>query len=236
MAATFKHLEHCDKRSRNLLNGYIRESQKLLPSEENSYYIIPDIIIHVCLSFFWNAGIFNQKKHGKNLRFIDARTVEKVNDSMYSVCTIGDIVTDEMCDIFRYEIKLLSEGKNNQFCPYFGYVIGNESINYNYCPGASSNKDVSSGISIFKSNEKSLTLYDKHVSNKKLSLSETSKLKVGDRFMLEFHFKESECYVMYNDDKCHTMKLETKSILPALSLYYIGERISITKYEFDYSK
>ena len=234
MATTFKHLKHCDKKSRNILNGYIRESQTLFPCKDNSYYIIPDLVIHICLSFFWNAGIFNQENHGKNLNFIDERTVEKVNTPFHSLCIIGDLITNKMCDIFQFEIEI--KKKSNDFCPYIGYftedISNSTCMNVDYCPGCSGNKPISVGMAIHGANRDYLYLYDKDRTNEKIKLKSGLK-PIGDRFMLEFDFKKMECFAYYNNDKFTTLKLETKFILPVISLYFVGEVIQISKYEFD---
>ena len=239
MTSTFKALQYCDKKSRNTVNGYIYDTQRLFPWKQNSYYIIPDIVIHLCLSYFWNAGIFNLEKHGKYLKFIDPKTVQKENESDYSICTVGDVITDEMCDIFRIEYQIKKQGENNDFCPYIGYFIKGiqeieNSVDYNYCPGAGKNIKISVGIAIHKTDANYLLLYDKDKSNERLHLKKDSKLKAGDRFMLEFNFKKAQCDLYYNGEEIHKLELKTKIILPALSLYFVGEVVEITKYEFDY--
>ena len=125
MLASFKQTKYCDKASIYLTNGYIHEAQQLFPWKEISYYTIPELVIHICLSFYFDKGVFKTDKHGANLSFSDDnKTVEKVTKSGISLCSMGDTsISSESCDIFIIEY-LLDLEKAKSYCPYIGYFMG----------------------------------------------------------------------------------------------------------------
>ena len=45
MADEFKTLELIEQSIKDVVNGWIRKQQKLLPSTDNPYYIIPELVI-----------------------------------------------------------------------------------------------------------------------------------------------------------------------------------------------
>ena len=82
-----------DQRTRDIVNGYIHEIQKVFPMKQNPYYNMPDSIHRVCLSFYWIAGIFNRDKYGESLKFIDDKVVEKNTDDEYALCSVGGVIS-----------------------------------------------------------------------------------------------------------------------------------------------
>ena len=59
------------------------------------------------------------------------------------------------------------------------------------------------------------------------------KFKVNDRVMFAHNFAESQCSAFYNNEKIYEIKIMAKCIIPTLSLCVPGERIKVTKYEFE---
>ena len=45
-------LKDIDERSGMIVNGFIRESQNLLPFDENPYYNLTDLIVQICLIYY----------------------------------------------------------------------------------------------------------------------------------------------------------------------------------------
>ena len=70
MDSRFKQLKNCDKKSKRVINGYIHDIQKLFPHKKNSYYIIPELINLICLSFYWVGARFNKENHGEHIEFV----------------------------------------------------------------------------------------------------------------------------------------------------------------------
>ena len=234
MLSSFKHLKLCDKKTRNTINGYIREIQELFPWEENSYYIIPELVNHICLSFYWIKFAFNKKYIGDNLEFINDTTVTKVKSDTYSVCAIGEAISGDLCDIFRIEYCVKKTGKND-FCPYIGFfktksIDSNSNIEWNAQIGRKSSEIA---FAIYNCNKTFLSKYPKTsgISSERYHTNQT--IKRGDRFMLEFDFKTSECHIYHNDEKLKDyVKFDCTHIIPCLSLYFRTEIVEITRYDF----
>ena len=240
MAASFQQLKDCDKKTINIVNGYIHQVQKLFPWQDNSYFIIPPLINHLCLSFYWIKFEFNKKYVGKNLEFIDRKTVTKtVEDNCQPLCFIGGSVSGEMCDIFR--IEYLLKDYNKEYCPYIGYaklklIDKSCGVDFNAGPGFDVNGKHTVGIAIFSGTNKELTFYGSQYSYESFSLQEA--VKKGDKFILEFDFVKSECYVYHNDYKLNEviLKLNHSHVIPLLSLFFQDEVMEITGYEFTKKK
>ena len=232
MDPLFKVVKGCDLKTKNIVNGYIREIQKIFPWQDNSYFIIPSLINHVCLSFYWIGFEFNKTYIGKNLIFINDTTIAKVKQNGYSVCAIGECVSRDICKTFQIEYCL--KKYKLDFCPYIGYFKTNlieDSSSFGCAPGVSSRTSV--GIAISDTNKTFLSKYpsSKSAPYGKDRFDIPGTLKTGDRFMLEFDFIKSVCYIYYNDQKLKdVINLESWYIIPLVSLYYKGEEIEITKY------
>ena len=238
MATSYKRLKGCDKKTKNIVNGYIHEIQKAFPWQENSYYIIPELVNHICLSFYWIRFAFNKKYKGDYLEFIDESTVTKVNSGAesHSLCAIGKSISLQQCDLFRIEYTL--KKAKQYFCPYIGFFMLNviddsDNIDWDEGPGCGINKENSVGIAIDSLYPKSLYLFRKDITeHRELSLKGDT-IKVGDRYMLEFDFIKSRCYVCYNGRRIgYVIEFEGQCIIPCLSLCDVGETMKITKYEF----
>ena len=52
MSLNFEEIKLIDQKTRNIVFGFIRNSQSLLPKSQ-TYYNIPPIVYHCCLLFFW---------------------------------------------------------------------------------------------------------------------------------------------------------------------------------------
>ena len=120
MSIGLKHLKHCDNRTIHLVDGYINNAQKLFPWEENSYFIIPQLINQICLLFYWLRFTFNKQFIGPNLEFLDYKTITKINKNSHALCAIGKSVSRDMCDIFRIEYHL-KDYQDKDFCAFIGF-------------------------------------------------------------------------------------------------------------------
>ena len=243
MTSVFKETKNCDTKTKNIINGYIHEMQKLFPWEENSYFIIPKLINHICLSFYWIRFAFNRKYAGNNLEFINESTVTKLKgdrSTVHSLCSIGESISGDICNSFRIEYHLKDTNKSGEFCPYIGFFtlksiddLSSEDIDWNETPGYGKNASISIGICIYYSNPEYVLLFGSgNQYSQRVSLE--SKPEKGDRFMLEFDFIERKCCMYHNEHKFdRIIPLNCSHIIPCLSLDFAGEVVEITKYEFN---
>ena len=239
MATRFKIHNHCDKRTKNIVNGYIHEMQKLFPWQDNSYFIIPELINHICLSFYWIRFTFNKKYTGDNLKFINDTTVGKTKTGGHELCALEKSISGDMCDVFQIEYTL--RNKKDMFCPYIGFftlnaIDASSQVHWNYSPGyGANNEKISVGICIFHKNKDKIIGIGQGDLYEDFKLKNNAKLQKNDRFMLEFNFIEKTCCIYHNDDKLDcVITLNSSHIIPCMSLYYEYDIIEITKYEFKY--
>ena len=233
MTTSFKHLRNCDKRTLKIVNGYVHQIQKLFPWQENSYFIIPELINHICLSFYWITFAFNTKYIGENIKIINDTTAQKIKSSNSRMCAIGESISADLCDIFQ--IEYLLKDHEREFCPFIGFftlkrIDDKCGVDFNSALGCNDKYVI--GISIDSEDAKEVSVYGDGHFWKHLDLNHEA--KKGDRFMLEFHFDKSEFYLYHNDRKVEgiTIKVKSSHIIPLLALYEIGEVVEITKYKF----
>lgn len=232
MTTEFKRLKYCDKRSRYLTNGYIREIQRCFNWKENSSYTISDLIIHLCLSFYFDGGVFNQDKHGDNIRFVNEKTIEKLPSegaANSAQCSIGTAISNEMCDVFI--IEYLINGKS-EFCPFLGYFEGESfptDMDWNTCNFYHDARFICLGVVNYW---KYLDVYQGgYVPIHKIDLNEYP--SVGDKYKMEFNFVQSKVYIYQNDKKFNqSIDLKSTHICPLIAMYKPGAKVTIVKYEF----
>ena len=242
MANRTQHVRPYDKITTHLINGYILRMQNLLPYKENSYYTIPEVINHVCLSFYFDGGIFNIEKHGGNLRFINDKTVKKVNNDENSVVSIGTAISRNKCDMFKIEWCFNGIDSRSQTAG-FGYYAGkyqqlmkSTDIDWNQ-PIGLCDKQKSFGYSFSPFSNNHLFTWDKHrpyvFYGKWIALKQP--MQNGDTYTLQFDFTQSKGYVYHNEEKVdHVFELASDHIIPLVSLHTDGDCARITKYQFIY--
>ena len=239
MATLLKPLKHCDQKTKSIIDGYIHKVQKLFPWQEKSYFIIPELINHLCLSFYWIRFAFNKKYIGDNLKFIDDEAVEKVEGDNHSLCAIGESISRQECKLFRIEYTIEKASTRGEFCPYIGFLMlqsidDHVNINWNNAVGAGANVQQSIGVAIYSLHKNYVCVFKKAISPyDKVNLKDDPKFRVGDKFVLEIDFVKAESYVYYNGNKIdYVIKFDSEYIIPCLSLHFKGEAVRITKYEF----
>ena len=84
-----------------------------------------------------------------------------------------------------------------------------------------------------KCSKKSFFLWDKNhnnVSNKFIKYYRN--FKKNDKFKMIFDFKENEFTIYCNKHKAGTLPLNTKQVIPALTLFHPGNQFKITNWRF----
>eukprot|EP01084_Bolivina_argentea_P023126 43085_1 len=233
----FKEAKFVNPRYKNLVNGYINKVQSLFPWKQNSYFTIPRLINHICLQYYSISGSFNTEKCAKGLEFIDHKTVKKILNSTHNLCMFGEPISNLMCNIFRIEYTM-KECVDN-WCPYFSFAVASSETEMkekiiadvihwtqSYIHGVpAKNKEYS--VSIYN---KTSALYWR--GSDKVGPTDL-KFQIGDTCMMEHNFLTQNCNVYYNDKILYTFVIKEKCILPTLSIYFIGEVVEVTRYEFE---
>ena len=103
-------LNEIDKRTQLIIFGFVRESQKILPCN-TSFYTIPSLIIHIILSFYFEADYFD--KFASNIEITEDGKKMRVKSANGWVNVYGKIEIDSMSDICCYwKIKIIKKTSN----------------------------------------------------------------------------------------------------------------------------
>ena len=89
MSDYFEKIKNVDERQKNIVNGYIREYQSLLQTDNNLYNNIPQLIWVICLSYY-----------ALNKQILILEDVELKNKSI-------ELVTGNDNDFIKFLIKIL---------------------------------------------------------------------------------------------------------------------------------
>lgn len=67
--ARLEDVKNVDVRTKDLVFGYIKRVQELLPGDN-----IPRLVTHWCLLYFYESELFDREKHGKLFEVNESRT------------------------------------------------------------------------------------------------------------------------------------------------------------------
>ena len=137
--ASLQDVEKVDQKAKVLMSGYIRSCQKLLPDEEdNPYYIIPTLVIHWCLLYFYSIERF--AVFGKNMFSVDVDgKIIKSLSARYAAAFLTEIVDE---GVHRWNFQVIKHrAKNctihvgvwkNKFTPNISSLISKKGKSYCY--------------------------------------------------------------------------------------------------------
>ena len=223
-------MDSCDDRTRNIVNGYIRESQKLFHCHSNPYYIIPELINYICLSFYWIAFKFNKKHIHQDLKIINDIIVTRTTKfGGFGLCVIDQSISGRIYDRFQIELTFrgISKGAFAGFykLEYIDNPIAS-GISWNLPPGSCHTPD---SVGIFNHDYTLCACQDGIVFQTKCVSFESWR-----KITLEFDFIRSECYFYHNEEKMDViLPIDTCYIIPAIALPDDGSVVEISKYEFN---
>ena len=235
--STFQRLKQIDTKTKNLINGYIRECQDKLFGDvacENAYYNIPQLINTHCMAFYEIFTWYKQNP-SKNLQFISDSEVTIKKQSGWRICLFENVISNEICNKFSITFKLISFGdsrKKLDFC--IGFTTANtleESvINWNQCLGEEDNKTTSASWAFWQS---SLIYNGKGYSGKHVQKSGSMNYSIGDLFKVSFDFQAQDVKLHHNDKEVDSKPLITTKLWIGLSLKFKGNQIKMVEYKYD---
>eukprot|EP01084_Bolivina_argentea_P001714 3161_1 len=138
MAFNFEEVQFIDQINKDIVFGYIRIAQKLLPSN-NPYYNIPTLVLHACLLYYVPKECFDQIGAEMKIMYDDNdnnnNIVELKSGSVWNTA-YGSFVIDanKNCNaIYQWKIKLIklhtySHGQSLSHGYYCGIGIDSSSI------------------------------------------------------------------------------------------------------------
>ena len=89
MTLNFELLKGADPRTKDIVNGFIKNSQVLLPNEENAYYNIPSLVFMMTLLYYYNPEYFT--KHGRDISLNETKNIAHLEKSAGYSTVYGNI-------------------------------------------------------------------------------------------------------------------------------------------------
>ena len=121
MAFNFDRIKQIDQSTKDVVQGFIKQAQLLLPLDK-PYFNIPSLVVHLVLMFYWNPEFFT--KHGGNASIDEKRKIVcfSEEDAAYGNIEISGNITHGKYiwtfDVLKFDCGLLSVGidsSNKQF-------------------------------------------------------------------------------------------------------------------------
>ena len=98
MADVVSKLRWIDPESKLIVNGFIRESQKLLPFEESPYYNLTELIVQLCL-IYYAINEYWDKFSSDFITENDKCIIKRVNNSHWNATVLGQQILPSIGNI-----------------------------------------------------------------------------------------------------------------------------------------
>ena len=237
----FARLKTIDSRTKDLINGYIRECQndhELFGKRalENPYYNIPQLVNNHCVLFYETFTWYKQQ-FGKGLKFLSNNkvTLQQVDRWCWRTCMFENKISSSFCNKFNISFAIRSYGSSRSTPDfYIGYTTGEtleSSIkNWQHQLGEKQNINTSCswgfcGDALYYSGKGKEFCY--------VTRAGTIKYALHDILRLEIDFQAKKARMYYNDKEkdCRNMKVNTVWI--GLSFANEGETVEMIQYKYD---
>lgn len=95
MAAIFGNVKNVDQKTKDIVDGFIKQAQSLLPNEQNQYFNIPELIFMVTILYYYHPEYFTV--HGPHMTLQkDAKIVRYHDEDVVSTNTVyGNVIIDK---------------------------------------------------------------------------------------------------------------------------------------------
>ena len=104
----FKNMEDIDQNTLDLVNGFIKKSQILLPHKLNTFYIIPKLVLFTILSYYHEMEYFDKNLCGPIFKITNEnKTINNINntDYGYKTCYGAKIISSMLNKTYIWTIK-----------------------------------------------------------------------------------------------------------------------------------
>ena len=109
-------------RDKNVVFGFMRQMQLLLPTDTNPYYIIPPLVIYICLYYYRHYEIFTL--FGDKMSINEANNIVKCHGNYNTV--YGKVIIDGLSQaIHVWKVKIL---ELKYGCIYVGIDSSNKAV------------------------------------------------------------------------------------------------------------
>ena len=233
MSLSFERLKSMAIPTKNLINGYIRESQTELFGDlaiQNPYYNIPPLINNHCM-LFYEVFAWYRKRHGQGLKFLSDTEVmmDEFAIEKWSICMFENEISDKVCDRFSITFKIKAI-KSNFVGFDIGYATGDsltESVkNWNEEIGCNANKGTSWGWCLC-----GRELY--YISEFGVkSMKDQIPFALNDLCKLLFDFRKKKVRIYHNDQEVNCQYLKADKLWIGLCLIKKGTTIEMMEYKY----
>ena len=96
MTAHFDLIKATDQKTKDIVNGFIRDSQNLLPNDKNQYYNIPSLVFIITILYYYNPEYFTI--HGDLMELNQDKNIVTMN-GFYSSTSIKAVYGNVMIEM-----------------------------------------------------------------------------------------------------------------------------------------
>ena len=196
----FGQVKHIPQEDRDLIFGYIREAQSLLPNEDNSYYNIPQIVGFLTVLYFYLAEYFEFAAH--NLELSDDGMMIKWNgsvggitESAYGNIRINNTTRCKKC-VWKFRIDIIDLSSLIEFglvSADYEHTRGRKEATAYHIFECGDYDGEAEDIEVYAKNEESIC--------KDESIDFTTGLRNQDVIMMEFDLEMNRLSVFVNENK-----------------------------------
>ena len=233
--ASFERLKGINAKTKDLINGYIRQCEIELFEDlinENPYYHIPPLINNYCI-LFYDIFTWYKKQHGDAIQLISDSEVKQIAND-WSTCVFENVISGEICDKFSVTCKVVAFGDDRDG-PYFciGYATGDtlEESMKDWNDAIGGDDATTSASWGFADNELHVAALDDTFS---LMDSVHINWTCGDLVKISFDFIKNKTIVYHNDKELDSQVLHSNKLWIGLSLYYKGSQMEMVQYKYDH--
>ena len=229
--STFERIKQINQRTKDLINGYIRECQDTLFGDlvdDNAFYNIPQLINTHCMAFY-QVFTWYKKKHSDGLKFLSDSEVIVSHFNRWRTCFFENEISNKICNKFDITFKVISFGKEKEepdFC--IGYTTTNtieeSMIDWQLCLGETENKHTSAAWAFYSTH----LFY-----NGNCIVWESMEYSPGDLLRVSFDFEKNTVKVYQNAEEKDCQGLEATKLWIGLSMTYEGNQITMVEYKYD---
>ena len=210
-------LKNVDERTKLIVNGYVRDTQKLI-----SNWTIPDVIIDICIRFYHLEILWDFGGEMKDSKVIVATS------NTWKTVTLNQSISNKMCNIFEFEITVtdIAGIESNHF--FIGFIKSSTDKLKEYKEISFQGNDKISEAVKFQRSEILLNGHGNKIGHLPRNLD------IGDKVRMIFDFKQNNCKWFWNDKKAALVirTFDTDTIIPALSPFWASSEFEITDYCF----
>ena len=106
METFLKQIKFIEQTTKNLVNGFVHESQSLLP-KDNHYFIIPSLVIYTILYYFYDPERFDQCDQGIKLNEERTIATHSLSDGDYKSIYGTRLIPPDSKFIYERKFRLV---------------------------------------------------------------------------------------------------------------------------------